>query len=53
MAPDTEPTDEELATVMRAAREAVLARTKLVKERMRAELEKALAETHARVQTTR
>lgn len=48
MAPDTEPTDEELATVMRAAREAVLIRKKQGEERLRAELEKALAETRAR-----
>lgn len=53
MAPDTEPTDEELATVMRAVRVTVLARKKVAKERMRAELEKALAATHARAQTTR
>jgi hypothetical protein len=53
MAPDTEPTDEELATDMRAVRETVLARRTVRAERMRAELEKALAETRERAQTTR
>lgn len=52
MAPDTEPTDEELATVMRAVREAVLARKQRMTQRLRAELEKALAETRARAQTS-
>ena len=41
MAPDTEPTDEELATVMRAVRQAVLARKKVGEERLRADLEEA------------
>ena len=52
MAPDTEPTDEELAVVMRAAREAVLVRKKRGEDHLRAELEKALAETLARRPTT-
>jgi hypothetical protein len=53
MAPDTEPTDEELAVVMRAARTAVLERKKKGEERLRLDLERALAETKARAQTTK
>jgi len=49
MAPDTEPTDEELALVMRAARDAALQRKREAEQWLRERLEEALAATRARV----
>jgi hypothetical protein len=54
MAPDTEPTDEELAVVMRAAGEVAVARGKralaelrrTIEERARAEREQDAGRTH-------
>jgi hypothetical protein len=48
MAPDTEPTDEELAVVMRAARDAALERKKQAQAWLSEQLAKALADSRAR-----
>ena len=48
MAPDTEPTDEELAIVMRAARDAALARRAKSDEWMRQRLAEAVRKAHER-----
>ena len=53
MAPDTEPTDEELATVMRAARDAAVVRKKRADEWLRTEIEKALAQIRTRSHVSR
>lgn len=51
MAPDTEPTDEELATVMRAVRESIMESKRRARARLQADLETALAQTRKRSQT--
>jgi hypothetical protein len=53
MAPDTEPTDEELGTVMRAARDIAIARGALGDAWIAERLEEATryAEEHARPRT--
>ena len=53
MAPDTEPTDEELAVVMREARDLALQRKAEADEWMRKQLEQALREASARTRAAR
>jgi len=55
MAPDTEPTDEELALVMREARELAVARRAKADAWIAAKLKEATlyAETHAQPRTTK
>ena len=48
MAPDTEPTDEELALVMRAARDEAVRRKKASDESLRCQVEEAVRAAHAR-----
>ena len=48
MAPDTEPTDEELALVMRAARDEAMRRKKASDESLQHRIEEAVRAAHAR-----
>ena len=48
MAPDTEPTDEELALVMRAARDVAIRRWQLAEEAFRRQIEEAIRVARAR-----
>jgi hypothetical protein len=48
MAPDTEPTDEELAVVMRAARDEAVRRKKASDESLQRQIEEAVRAAHAR-----
>jgi hypothetical protein len=48
MAPDTEPTDEELAVVMREARDEAIRRNKEADEKLRLQIETAILAAAAR-----
>lgn len=48
MAPDTEPTDEELALVMREARDEVVRRNRQADEKLRLQIEDAIRVAAAR-----
>jgi hypothetical protein len=48
MAPDTEPTDEELAVVMREARDLAVKRRAIAQANLAASLEKAVREARER-----
>lgn len=48
MAPDTEPTDEELAVVMREARDLAVKRRAIAQANLAARLEEAVRQAHER-----